>query len=139
MTARSTLSDSAFIQQFQQCTLAPSRFTHEAHLRLAWLYIREFGAMAAAEALCDHIQRYARHLGAPEKFNRTLTVAATKAVYHFMLKSKKDNFKEFITEFPQLKHRFKRLMAAHYSFDIYNNLEAKANYLSPDLLPFDEY
>ena len=137
MENHSALSDSAFLQQFQQCTLAPALFTHEAHLRLAWLYIRSYGALLASEILCNHIQQFATHNEAPNKFNRTLTVAATKAVYHFMLKSTSKTFDGFRMEFPQLQYDFRALMAAHYSFDIYQNPKAKTQYLHPDLLPFD--
>jgi hypothetical protein len=83
------------------------------------------------------IQQYVAHLGAMDKYNATLTVTATKAVDHFLRKSKTDTFPEFIEEFPRLSHNFRELMAAHYGFDIYNSPAAKAAFLEPDLLPFD--
>lgn len=77
-----------------------------------------------------------RH-GVQDKYNKTLTVAATKAVYHFMLKSKSDNFKSFIAEFPQLKSHLKELIDSHYSNNIYSSEKAKTSYVEPDKSSFD--
>ncbi len=137
MEAHTQLSDTAFEKQFQEGTFDPALFTHEAHLRLAWLYISKYGVAATIPKICAEIRYFAAQNGAPDKFNQTLTEAAVKAVYHFMLKSKTESFQEFVAEFPRLKYRFKDLMAAHYSFDIYNNPVAKQRFLAPDLEPFD--
>ncbi|MEL6824148.1 MAG: hypothetical protein AAFP70_20510 [Calditrichota bacterium] len=137
MSNHFNLSDAEFIQQFSDLTLNPSLFTHEAHLRLAWIHLKLFGEEAAITTICEEIRCFATHHGAPDKYNETVTVAAIKAVYHFRQKSKSDTFAEFITEFPRLKNNFKELMAFHYKMDIYNSPEARKRYLEPDLLPFD--
>lgn len=131
------LSDNEFIKQFYNCKLNPDVFTHEAHLRLAWINIKKDGVLTAEENILNGLQKYVTHLGAKDKFNKTLTVAAIKAVYHFMIKSKAEDFKAFISEFSRLKYNFKELMACHYGFDIYNSSMAKTEYLQPDLIPFD--
>ncbi|MEL6917758.1 MAG: hypothetical protein AAFO99_08515, partial [Bacteroidota bacterium] len=74
--------------------------------------------------------------GASDKFNKTVTIAATKAVYHFAQKSNTANFDGFIKEFPRLQHNFKDLMKAHYKIDIFTLERAKRIFLEPDLLPF---
>ena len=132
-----SLSDLEFEFQFQNCELDPLDFTHEAHLRLAWINIQRYGIDRAVTNIQDQLKRFVKHAGVKDKYNTTLTIAATKAVYHFMLKSESDNFRDFILEFPQLKNNFKELMACHYGFDIYNSEKAKKGFLEPDLLPFD--
>ena len=131
------LSDSDFEKKFISCELIPSDFTHEAHLRLAWININRYGIKQAEKNIQSGLQNFVEFVGAKDKYNLTLTLAAIKAVCHFMLKSKSDNFKDFITEFPRLKNNFKDLMACHYGFDIYNSDKAKSEYLEPDLVPFD--
>lgn len=131
------LSDNDFQVQFRNTELNPELFSHEAHLRLAWIHIKNYGEERAIENLTDKIQRFAQKHGAPDKFNMTLTVAAIKAVWHFFQKSKSKNFKDFMEEFPRLKSHFKGFMAAHYGFDIHANPKAKVKFLAPDLLPFD--
>ncbi len=132
-----SLSDSEFKDQFIHCQLSPTLFTHEAHLRLAWININQSGIERAEEEIQIQLQNFVEFVGAKDKYNKTVTLAAIKAVYHFMLKSKADNFKDFIAEYPRLKTNFKDLLDCHYSFDIFNSNEAKINYLEPDLVPFD--
>ena len=131
------LTDTEFERQFEHCELDPSIFSHEAHLRLAWIHITRYGIEKALENIQLQLQQYVRHLGAEDKYNTTLTVAAIKAVYHFILKSKSDTFEELITEFPRLKNNFRELMGCHYAIDIFNSEKAKRKFLEPDLLPFD--
>ena len=137
METHAKLTDAAFERQFREGVLQPALFTHEAHLRLAWLYISQYGVETAIRKICSEIKQFTLRNGAADKFNQTLTVAAVKAVCHFVLKSKAKSFWDFITEFPRLKFHFKDLMAAHYSFDIYTNPKAKRHFLPPDVLPFD--
>ncbi|WP_299439979.1 hypothetical protein [uncultured Aquimarina sp.] len=130
------LNDSEFEKQFRTGNLDPSLFNHEAHLRLAWIHINIYGLETACDTISNQILSYVNRLGATDKFNKTLTIAAIKIVYHFLQKSKSDTFQDFITEFPRLKSNFKKLLDAHYGFDIFNSEEAKTQYLEPDLLPF---
>ena len=131
------LSDTDFLNRIKNATLDPQYFNHEAHLRMAYLLIEGFGIDNAIEMTCAQIELYATSLGAKDKFNRTVTIAAVKAVYHFLLKSKSDGFKNFIDEFPRLKFNFKDLLAQHYNIDIFNSEIAKSSFLEPNLLPFD--
>lgn len=131
------LSDSEFEQQFISCELNPAYFSHEAHLRLAWININKYGIKQAEKNIQNQLQRFVESVGAKDKYNTTLTIAAIKAVYHFILQSHSDNFKSFITEFPRLKYNFKELINCHYGFDIYHSNLAKTKYLEPDLIPFE--
>lgn len=137
MTNHYQLNDIEFQKQFKNGTLDPKLFDHEAHLRLAWIYITQDGVETAVNLICDQLLNYVIILGAADKFNKTVTVAAVRAVYHFMLKSDADHFKIFITEFPRLKHNFKELLASHYNIDVFNSKIARSTFLEPDLLPFD--
>ena len=131
------LSDSDFEKKFSSCHLNPAHFTHEAHLRLAWIHINKYGIGQAEKKIQHQLQKFVEFVGAKNKYNTTLTLAALKAVHHFMCKSDADNFKDFITEFPRLNYNFKELMDFHYGFDIYNAEKAKREFLRPDLVPFD--
>lgn len=131
------LNDFTFEQQFAHCSLDSTLFSHEAHLRLAWIHIHQYGIDQAIENICKQIKSYATSLGAHDKYNETVTIAAIRAVYHFMLRSKTDNFRDFIIENPRLKTSFKELLFSHYSTNIFTSERAKKEYLEPELLPFD--
>ena len=130
-------TDLDFEQQFRNCKLDPSDFTHEAHLRLAWINIEMYGIDTAITNIQDQLERFVASVGAKDKYNKTLTIAAIKTVYHFKLKSKATSFKDFIAEFPRLNYAFKDLIASHYSIDIYNSPLAKMEYIAPDLMAYD--
>lgn len=131
------LSNTEFIQQFEDCTLNPELFTHEAHLRLAWIYIQKYGIETAIEVIRKQIQEYAISLGASEKYHETITVASIKAVSFFIKKSESKTFESFINENKQLKTNFKQLLATHYTTDIFNSESAKKDFLESELDPFE--
>lgn len=137
MEAHYNLSDKEFEVQFTKGVLDSGIFSHEAHLRLAWIHISNYGVAIAIENITSQLQNYTRSLGAFDKYNKTVTVAAIMAVHHFMVRSSKTNFKEFIEENQRLKTHFKELLSHHYNFDVFKSTEAKTEYLEPDLLPFD--
>ena len=130
------LQDLEFITLFEKCTLDSTIFSHEAHLRITWIYIKRDGIKLTLQNLPLRLQEYINHVGNIDKFNKPLTVAAIKAIYHFMIRSESDNFKDFIIEFPRLKLHFNTLMAAHYKIDIFNTPKATHQYIEPDLLAF---
>jgi len=137
MQSHSQFSDKEFLNAFKDCKFDPAKFTHEAHLRLAYINIDTYGIKKAEKEIQFQIENYVSHIGASDKYNATLTVAALKTVNHFMKKSQSDNFQDFVDEFPRLKNNFRDLLFQHYSFDIFNSKKAKEKYLEPDLLTFD--
>lgn len=130
------LTDDLFEEQFATGSLNPALFSHEAHLRLAWIHISKYGEATAIENVREQLQNFVRLVGAVDKYNDTLTVAAIKAVHHFMQQAPLPTFQEFITAYPRLKTNFKGIIQQHYGFDIFNSAAAKAAYLEPDLLAF---
>jgi len=130
------LVDNEFEAQFSNCSLDASLFNHEAHIRLAWIHITKYGVDQAISNVDAQLIKYVTSLGARDKYNKTVTIAAVKAVYHFIQKSESNSFKDFIKEFPRLKTNFKDLLSQHYSIDIFNLKNAKSSFLEPNLLPF---
>lgn len=130
------LKDDLFEEQFATGSLDPTLFSHEAHLRLAWIHISKYGEAKAISNISKQLQNFVRLVGAVDKYNDTLTVAAIKAVNHFMQKAPLASFHEFITAYPRLKTNFKNIIQQHYGFDIFDSAAARAAYVAPDLLAF---
>ncbi len=137
MKSHFDLTDSEFVAQLERCELDPALFNHEAHIRLAWIFLKRGGIDHAVEQVPQLLLRYVESLGARDKYNHTLTVAAVRVVYHFTLRSTATDFQGFIQESPRLITQFKALLASHYGIDIFRTEKAKSEYLEPDLLPFD--
>ncbi len=131
------MDDSEFIKAFESGTLNPQLFDHEAHIKLAWVYLNRYGEKEAIAKTCEGIRNFDRLHGDGTKYHATLTIAAVKAVHHFKRKSKATTFEGFIKEFPRLKTSFKSLLGQHYGIDIISDKKAKTEFVEPDLLPFD--
>ena len=86
--------------------------------------------------MVDQIKQFAEYYGATEKFNKTVTIAAVKAMNHFMGKATSDGFYDMMKEFPRLSANFKDILRQHYSFNVFSNPRAKKDFILPDLLSF---
>ena len=81
MEEHDQLSDQEFAQQFADCSLPPQWFSHTAHLRLAWVLLREYGLERTRLLMCEQIQRFDQTHGDGTKFHQTLTEAAVQVQY----------------------------------------------------------
>jgi len=136
MESHFNLSDTEFENQFQTCSFDPKLFSHEAHLRLAWIHITKYGVDKAEANIQTQLQNFVTHVGATDKYHKTLTIVAVRAVNYFVKKSKTKNFETFINQFPQLKTDFKSLINSHYSVDVFSSKKAKMEFVEPDVQPF---
>lgn len=111
MEQHTNLSDDAFEAQFADGILDPVLFTHEAHIRLAWIHLSKYGETQAILHITEQLKQFVRLLGAEDKYNEALTVAAIKVVHQFMRQKTSSSFPVFIAAFPELKHNFRELIA----------------------------
>lgn len=130
------LTDDELEQQFESFKLKPGMFSHEAHIRLAYIHIKKYGVLKAEQNMCEQIKGYAESLDVTDKFNKTVTIASVKTMAHFMSKSMSDSFEGLIKEFPQLSSDFKGILAKHYGFNVFADKRAKKEFVEPDLVPF---
>ncbi|MBV9609285.1 MAG: hypothetical protein JO187_06990, partial [Acidobacteria bacterium] len=65
--------DDSFVADVEACCYPGDRFTHVDHIRLAWIYLRRYGAETAAERIRTTIQRFAHSLGQDDKYHETIT------------------------------------------------------------------
>jgi hypothetical protein len=69
------MTDEEFLGALERCELAANAFTHAAHVRAGYLYLRAGGFDAALGRIRAAIRRYAAHLGKADKYHETITVA----------------------------------------------------------------
>ena len=69
------MTDDEFLLALEKCELPESDFGHAAHVRAAYLYLRAEGFAGALERTRRAIRNFARHLGKPERYHETITVA----------------------------------------------------------------
>lgn len=135
-THHSQLPDEEFLESFEKGILEPSLFTHDAHLRLAWLYLQHNAKEKAIVKTCQGIKAFDIMHGKGDKYHVTITVVSVHIVEHFRQKSTANNFNEFIMEFPVLTSDFKSLLGRHYTYDVFLDEVAKQSYVAPTGEPF---
>jgi hypothetical protein len=69
------LNDAQFLQALESCALPESEFGHPAHVRAAYLYLTAHDFPEALARIRRAIRGYAAHLGRPERYHETITVA----------------------------------------------------------------
>ena len=126
--------DRDFRVAFEACGVDASQFSHEAHVRLAYVYLAENGVDAAVQMMRESLLRFIGHHGiAPAKFHETLTRAWMLAVRHFMNKAPSLSASDFIARHPELLDT--KIMLTHYSAGVLFSPDARASFVEPDRDP----
>lgn len=132
-----SISDQAFIEQFENQTLPPELFNHHGHLRLAWLYLQRYPLQQAIEKVTTGISAYASSLGAKDKFQHTLTEAIVRIMALRKAQSHADTLESYLADNYDLVDSIGSVVGTYYSQELLNSEQARSGFMSPDLAPFD--
>ena len=131
------LGDDEFVRAFESCELAGASFHHADHVRLSWIYVRQFGETAATKRVLAGILRFATHNGGPTKFHYTQTCAWVRLIavaHHKSLDVK--TFVEFIAAHPELLDG--NSLSRYYSKALLDSQAARAGWIEPDISPLPQ-
>src|ERR1700734_1678440 len=78
------MTDEEFLRALESCELPESDFGHAAHVRAAYLYLRQADFAAALARIQRAIRNYASHLGQPDRYHETITVAYLALIQQHM-------------------------------------------------------
>jgi hypothetical protein len=128
-------ADCDFRSAFEACLVSPSQFDHEAHVRLAYVYLVEHDVDLAVEKMREALLHFLEHNDIPRsKYHETLTRAWILAVRHFMSRSAaRNSAEEFIAANEALLDS--KIMLTHYSASVLFSAEARAAFVEPDIDP----
>lgn len=126
-------------QAIEACTITPSEFDHELHLRLAYIYLCNHKPEGVYQKMRYSIQAFLKHYGIDaSKYHETLTRAWMMAVRYFMVTSEKmKSSREFIAQNEKLLNT--DIMLTHYSKSMLFSEEARTDFIKPDLDPIPRY
>ncbi len=97
------MTDDEFLVALEMCELPESAFGHAAHVRAAYLYLRAGDFAAALERMRRAIRNFARHLGKPERYHETITVAYLALIQqHIFQRGNGGGWAAFQRENPEL-------------------------------------
>lgn len=135
MTHPHAMTDEEFLAAFLDCTVPPEMFDHHGHVRVAWLLLQRHPLAEVVERICGGIARLAAHLGAPEKYNRTLSEALVRLMAHGGAGASAVSWEEFVNANHSLMANPRDLLARYYSEARLAAPEARERFLPPDRLP----
>jgi hypothetical protein len=131
------MSDDDFLAGFEACTLARPEWTHEAHIRMAWLYLTRLPFVEALERVRSGIQQLNATFSKGESrqsdgYHDTITVASVRVIAARLRGG--DTFPVFRDRNPDLFDRTLIALLRHYTKERLHSAEAKRTFIEPDLL-----
>ena len=129
-------TDDDFLKAFRRNELPPSEWTHEAHVRMAWLYLNRFSFNRALRKIRYGISSY----NAAQKkdgYHETITTAFAHLIQTRLRSRVKESFAEFRKRNPDLFDRSLSPLLRHYSKETLFSAAAKHNFVEPDRMSFD--
>ncbi len=127
------LDDRAFLAAFRDGSLPTSAFHHRDHVRLAWLYVGEHGAVEAASRFAGDLQTFARAKGVPGLYHATITGAYIALIAERRLQTPAGTWDEFAAAHPDLLTWKPGVLDRFYSAERLWGDTARAQFLMPDL------
>jgi hypothetical protein len=130
------MTDDEFLTAFEELRLPRNLWTHEAHVRMAWLYLRDRPLDEVIPIVRGGIQRYNASLGNSEGYHETITVASLVLIDHrFGREAGKGSFADFREVNPDLLDRTLSALLGHYSREVLFSNQARRAFVEPDLIP----
>ncbi len=135
------MDDEEFLRRFEECTLPFDQWTHRSHVKVAFLYLRQFPFDQALVRIRSGIKKYNAANQVPEGptsgYNETTTqaflrlVAVTMQAYGKAFST--PNADSFCDTHPQLMTRC--ALRFFYSPETRMHPLAKTEFVEPDLAP----
>lgn len=134
-----TSDDLKFCSDFESGRIDPGTFNHRAHVRLAYVYLVEYGTDGAADRMRASLINFLERNGIDtSRYHETMTSSWILAVRHFMERSAPAGSADaFIDANATLLDT--RIMMTHYSAEVLFSPDARARFVEPDLDAIPRY
>jgi hypothetical protein len=125
-------ADKKFLAAFEQCELPEFRWTHLAHIRLAWICLSLAPPAEALDRIRGDILRYNTEvLHRRHKYHETVTVAYAHIVAERMQDG--ESWPDFAERIDDLLDPVHPLLLGYYSEDRLFSDKARMEFVEPDL------
>lgn len=127
------MTDDEFLAAFEATTLPRPEWTHQAHVRMAWLYLTRLPFAEAVQKARAGIRGYNAAQGNHIGYHDTVTVAFVRLIASRLAAG--EGFVAFLERNADLLDRQCPPLLRHYSRAKLESAEARAGFVEPDLLP----
>ena len=130
------MTDLEFLTAFERCSLPEDQWTHQAHVRMAWLYLQQRPLPQAIAVVREGIQRYNASLNKPLGYHETITQAFLYLIRHRMQSGETgQSFETFCLQNPDLLGRNLAVLRTHYRQETLSSQAARETFVDPDFSP----
>jgi len=131
VTNHKELSDDAFLHQLEEGTIDPALFNHEAHIRMAWLYLTRTELEPALASIIKIIRQLDNQYANGKKYHHTITMCFSLIIALQTRQNKFENWQAFIHEHPSLANPKALLAEFYHEATLYSD-QAKKRFVPPD-------
>ena len=124
------MTDEQFIDALESGTLAPAEFSHQAHLRAAYIYLQRAGWLDATVRMRDTLRTFAGRIGKAGLYHETITVAFMALVAERAAGGSYADGAAFAAAHADLAD--KQLLHRWYSPTLLGSEQARARFVMPD-------
>jgi hypothetical protein len=126
------MTDDELVQAFESATLAGDAFPHEAHVRVAWYYLKRYPILVALTRFRGALQRFAAAQGKPGRYHETITVAYMLLVADRLAASGDLAWTAFAERHADLLVRKPSALSRFYSDEVLASDRARDVFVMPD-------
>lgn len=124
------MTDDAFLAELEAGTLPDAAFSHAAHIRAGYLYLRRLGFAGAVERMRATLQHYVALRGKADRYHETITVAYLALINrHLQRTGDCGGWKAFQAAHPVLLEP--GLLGHYYPKDVLASHEARRVFVLP--------
>jgi hypothetical protein len=121
-----------FLTQFESGTLPAEKFHHADHVRIAWLYVRNYSAMEGLQRFCSNLKQFATLNGKPGLYHETITWAYFLLIQERAKKEDQDSWEKFVQNNADLFDYKNSVLKRYYSEDTLKSNLARSIFVFPD-------
>lgn len=118
------------LERLEALDVSPEDFDHAAHVKMAWLYLREAPPETAEARFVATLKRLTRHFGMPERYHETITRAFWLLIAERYRGDPDASWPAFAERNPDLFDR--RLLHGYYSAERLGSDDARRHFVLPE-------
>jgi len=119
---------------FEDATLDPADFDHEAHLKVGWWYLQRYELLEAITRFSAAIRRLTSRLGVADKYHETITWFYLLKIAERCRRPECGDWQAFRAANPDLFTWAPGLVQSYYSDELLHSARARRRFVVPDLL-----
>jgi len=127
------MTDDELIEAFESHRLTREEFTHEAHLRVGWIYVARLPLGEACDTMARELLAWDIAYGLGDRYHETVTWAFMFIIHEKQLACGAKSFDEFLAANPDLMRKSPPFLADYYKDETLGSDLARKHFLLPDV------